>query len=527
MIRRLVVGAAAAALIAYAAGLVATSGLLPPAGVEGADPRAVVIFVAATFVVSILQVIACVVSHRNPPRLWLVLLVAFGARLVLIFGAPKPFLEGDLERMRFDARMARIGLNPYEFRPCHLLDGTPPERTFSDPELERLARVRAAMSASETAPRPDNVLYPGHRSCYTPLGLWLTSVGDRFKPDSTRGTAFLVLVADTLAVYLLLLALRAMRMPLSWVMLYAWSPVLLKEAYVTMAIDAFVLPAVAGMVLCIATGRRMLTAVPLAVAAGLRPAMLLLLPVKARRIGLLGLLLALALLAFPVLPFLRIDIPVGSYLEGQLHVWRYFEYNSLAENLARAALRGYHGIADNSLSLLGVELVQPGDPLGPLLAKLVLLGILLGVTTYATIRLLPPEAPAGVVRDAAFSDLFTMLAALLLLSPVIHPWHALWLLPVLVVRPSLCWLSLPAILSLSYLTHIEGARAADLTFLNGQVSFRALEYGLFGLLWVLDRLWRPELFPRAVPSGLTAGIEATDEFDAPSMALSFETADTR
>ena len=42
-------------------------------------------------------------------------------------------------------------------------------------------------------------------------------------------------------------------------MIYAWSPVLLHEVYGAMSVDVFVLPGIAGVILCIAKGRKLFT----------------------------------------------------------------------------------------------------------------------------------------------------------------------------------------------------------------------------------------------------------------------------
>jgi hypothetical protein len=91
---------------------------------------------------------------------------------------------------------------------------------------------------------------------------------------------------------------------------------------------------------------------------------------------------------------------------------------------------------------------------------------------------------------------FVMVAALLLVSPILRPSQAIWLLPLLAVRPvGLAWLALPGLTCLSYLTHLEGPDAADLTLLDGEFSFRVFEYGAFAFLLFLDLLWRRRIFP--------------------------------
>jgi hypothetical protein len=63
----------------------------------------------------------------------------------------------------------------------------------------------------------------------------------------------------------------------------------------------------------------------------------------------------------------------------------------------------------------------------------------------------------------------------------------MWVLPLLVARPAgLAWLALPGLCVLSYLTHIAGPDAADLTMFGTLVSFRVFEWGTFLTLLVYD-----------------------------------------
>lgn len=513
MIARLINGLAAAALLAYATGLVLFHEAFPPAGEEDAASNPVVLFVVATLAVSLLHVGACVVSHRAPPRLWIVLLVAGAARLLLVFGGTPPILEGDAARLRFDARLTNLGANPYAFPPIDYAGEEPVSRGLTREEQEERDQARAKLLASDTFPQPTDVAHPHLRCAESPLTLEVLALGDRLNRQNATGFAFVFLLSDALTVFLLLCALRTMRLPLPWVMVYAWSPVLLKETYSTMAPGLLALPAIAGLVLCIARGSRTASAIPVALAAALRPVFLFLLPVFVRRMKVGGFLLFLVLFAAPYVPMMRHAAPPERFAEGTVLRWRYQEYNSLAENVGRGLLRGVSATAENSLGVGEVRILEPGDPLGPFAAKLLALLALIGVVTYVAIRLLPPAGSPGPHRDGAFGDLVAVLAAMVLLGPTVHPWHALWLLPVVTVRHSFAWLALPAVLCLSYLTHIEGPREADLTMLDGKLSFRAFEYGLFAALLALDLLWRRTLFTRvaaaapAPPPSLDAGSE--------------------
>jgi len=494
MMRRLLVALAAAALVGYGVALVLWSGRFPAPGQPGAAKDDVLLFVGATLLVSFLHVAACVAAHGRPPRLRHVLLVGAGVRVLLLFGTPGPLLEGDPQRLRFDARLVNQGLHPYEFTPASLRDEEPTDVVMTGASLDRLIHARAAMTASADAPRPEEVTRPDLRTNATPLQLWIGALCDRFKPGSARGFAFAILVADSLAIFFLVLTLRRLFLPVGWVIVYAWCPVLLKEAYCSLSVDAFVLPALAFLVWCLASGRRLFGAVPLALAGGLRFALLALVPVCGRRVGILGVMLAVILLVVPFLPFQTPDVPMHRYFEGNAHVWRHYEYNSILENLLRGTLGRGSAEAENSLSISGIPLIEPGDQLHAFVAKILGLVVLLAVSVYLLIRWGPGTEDN---TESGIRDVFVMVATLLVVSPILRPAQAMWLLPLLAVRPrGLSWLALPGLTSLSYLTHLEGPGACDLTLLDGEISFRVFEYGTFAFLLFLDLLWRGRIFPR-------------------------------
>lgn len=519
MFRRLLVAAAAAALIAYSVGLVLYSGRFPAPGQQGAAKQDVLLFVGATLLASFLHVAACVAAHGRPPRLRHVLIVGMGVRILLLFGTPGPILEGDPARLRFDARLVNQGINPYEFTPASLQDEEPNDIVMTGSSVDRLIQARAAMTASSDAPRPEEVTRPDLRTNATPLQIWIGALCDRFKPGSTRGFAYAILVADSLAIFFLVLALRKLSLPVGWVIVYAWCPVLLKEAYCSLSVDVFVLPALAFLVWCLASGRRLLGAVPLALAGGLRFALLALLPVCGRRVGILGSMLTVILLVVPFLPLQTPDVPVRRYVEGNVHVWRHYEYNSVFENLLRGALGHAPAEAENSLVIAGIPLIEPGDALHAFVAKVLGLVCILAVAVYLVIRFGYGTEDGA---ETGISDLFVMVATLLVVSPILTPAQTIWLLPLLAVRPvGLAWLALPGLTCLSYLTHLEGPLAADLTLLDGELSFRVFEYGAFAFLLFLDLLWRGRILPRrdrTPASGRSVPAEAAGREREPALA---------
>jgi hypothetical protein len=520
VIGRFFIGLTGVVLLLYAGALVWFSDQFTP-GPDGSVPGDVILIsVGLTLALSLLHVLACLIAHRDPPHLSFILFVGALARLILLFGSPGPMLEGDHDRLRFDARLVNRGVNPYRYKPSDLVDDAGEDYLRPEGEQQKLARVRAELTASAIGPRPEDVDRPDMRSTATPAALAIGAAADRFKPENTRGFVFLVLCADVAAVFLLLMALRALQFPLAWVIVYAWSPVLLRENYCTLGFDAFVLPAIAAVVYAIVSGRRLLVGIGTAAMMALRPAFVVFSPLVARRAGVLAALLALVLASSTFVPRLvAVGDDPSEMAEGTVHAWRHHEYNSFAENLFRGMLRTLDWSAENTLSVAGVDIVQPDQGLTALLAKVFCLVILMGIVTFLVIRI--PD-PIEEVNHPGLTDLFVTLAAMLLLAPVLTPAMTLWLLPVLAVRSyGVAWLALPGLASLSFLTHLNGPQAADYVLPGTPISYRVVEFGLFGLLLLFDLLQRRQIFPSATAWEedqvwrVSGGQEFEDEAEVP------------
>jgi len=509
---RFLIGFTGLLLLLYAGSLVWMSGLIDATRQVGTPRDFVLLFVGATLAISALHIGCCIVAHRQPPRLFYILFIGAVARMILLFGAPGAIYEGDHARMRFDARLMNSGVNPYAYRPADLADNAEHTELREPAERIQIALVRAQLTAGADGPRPEEVGRPDLRATSTPAGIAVGALGDRFKPANTRGYAFLILCADALACFLLLMALRSIEFPLGWIIVYAWSPILLKEAYCTLSIDIFVLPGIAALVYGLVSMRRGMAALGLAISIAIRPATLLLAPVMFRRTGVLAVFAGLLLASATFVPtLLDTSVEPAAVGQGSIHVWRHHEYNSFAENLLRASLRGFDLTSSESLRIAGVEILGPDMPIFDLLAKLICLVALMGIVTYLVIRISDRIEEA---KKPGLNDLFITLVALLLLAPVLKPAHTLWLLPVLVVRCyGVAWLALPALTTLSYLTHLVGPMASDFDLPGTPFSYRMLEFGAFGLLLLMDRIAGRSIFPDAVAweEHLVWQVNAADE----------------
>ena len=77
--------------------------------------------------------------------------------------------------------------------------------------------------------------------------------------------------------------------------------------------------------------------------------------------------------------------------------------------------------------------------------------------------------------------LFVILSAFILLSPTLHPWYLLWILPFLPFFPNPAWLCLSGLVILSY--EVLG-RYVHLGVWEEQVWVRWVEFAPFYLLLV-------------------------------------------
>ena len=384
---RVVVGLAALSLLGVAAGLVLYDDAFA-LGADGKVPaRHVVILVGGLLAASLLHMMACLVCYRRPPALSLVITVAAAARLFALFGAPGPGLEGDHVQLRLDAVLVRAGVEPHEFTPTQLARPDPIlEDTYPAERQERLKQARAALAHSD-APDPATVRHPDLRSTVTPPVHMLNSLAGRLKPETSRGFGFLALVADSIAIFMLVMALRSLGLPLSWIMVYAWSPVLLREVYGTMHADVWILPALAALAWGLAAGRKTVMVAGLAIAIAVRPVMLLFNMALARRLGAVGMVLVVVLSAALLVPFVvKSDVRPTAYIQGDVHVWRNYEYNSLAEGLMRGALKNVPARAKQSIQFAGVQIQREGDNPTVLWSKLGCLALLLGLILFVALQ---------------------------------------------------------------------------------------------------------------------------------------------
>ena len=358
-------------------------------------------------------------AGAGPLRLALAAALAF--RLVAVLGEPS--LSDDVHRYVWDGRVQAHGVHPYRLAPL-------------DPELEALRDDSWAQ-----------INHPELPTIYPPLAqaVFLLVATPGAGPTGFR-LAFGL--ADFGVVLVLGALLRRRRAPPERVLLYAWNPLAVLEV----AGSGHVEPLGAGLLLlallALGAGRAARAGAALAAAIQIKLLPAILIPTWAGRLRARGGAALLLVLAVTWLPYALTGPAVGGGTFEYAGRWEHnapiypavaglFEALDLAPWLKRGIAAAQQRLGDSCISWdFLYRHVWPGD-----LARLTLAGLALAWAVGVGARVSDP------VRQALL-----VLGGLLLLSPTVHPWYLLWVLPLAAALSAWPWLLLAALVPLAYAT---------------------------------------------------------------------------
>jgi hypothetical protein len=329
----------------------------------------------------------------------LVLVFALGFRAAAFEPGVTPPLSTDVHRYAWDARVQAAGINPYRYAP-------------RDPALAHLR---------------DEQVWPGinlksWRTVYPPGAEATFLVARGSFGTGLRSSTWLFLLAEAVAVALLLLVLRRAGAPLERVALYAWHPLAVSEIAANGHVDALAVPALAGLLAAWQARRFALAGVALALGALVKLGPALLFPALARRGGRRFLLAGAAVGVAAYLPYLSVGAGVvgsiGRYVDRQHFGGSLWPL--LSDHLSDTATR-----------------------------------VVLGLALAAVISIVALRDHAALEQVARSALL--VLGSLLLVLGYVQPWHALWLLPFFTVTVAPGWLWLTGTLPLLYLYGLESS----------------------------------------------------------------------
>ncbi|MEA2600843.1 MAG: hypothetical protein QOF89_1835 [Acidobacteriota bacterium] len=376
------------------------------------------------------------------------LLVALLLRLPLL--PLPPTLSDDMLRYLWDGKVAAAGHNPYALAPA----------------AEQLTPLRDEIWR--------HLPHTHIATVYPPLAVAAFSIASRL-PFPLFGWKLMTTGADLLACWLLLRVARRLGVPPGRTVWYAWNPLVTLEVAGAGHVDALGVAAAVAVVLCLLElperPRRLGAAAAWAAAGALAKLVpLAAFPLWARQsrspwrfLGIAGGIVALAVA--PVVVASR-GVPPGLVTYGVTWefngplfepLWRLLDRAGAAPALAR-------GLDHLKVWTGDYHTVNPLYPyLYPqFLAKLVLAAGMVAVV-LASLRERDPVTGTG-----------RLFGALLLLSATVYPWYLLWVLPWAALRRHTAWLSLSALISLSYLPQRAGVPLWPWVYLGIWVPFFAL-----------------------------------------------------
>jgi len=343
-------------------------------------------------------------------HLFTILAIAFLARLLMVSAAPT--LSDDLYRYVWEATVLTHGLSPYAL----------------SPDAPVLIPLRDAIWT--------HVNNRGVPSPYPPLAQLTGIAGVLLFPESTLGPKVFATIYDLLTTAVLCFLLARERLPLSRVLVYAWSPLVLIEFPLSGHNDAMMLFLLLAALL-VGYRRPVWAGVLLGLAALAKITPLLALPVVWRRWGVLPAMVAGMLFVGSYAPVLLLGGALGS-------LPRYLV--TFADN------DSIHAVIREVIAL-----INPARAGG--VAKIFTFGLLLlgiGVVTMV---------PRYRQRPLWW-QVYAVLALSLLLSSTVHAWYVVWLLPFVTLTlrstrfpgifrpcPSYAWLLFSGLVVLPYLTY--------------------------------------------------------------------------
>ncbi|MBI2939304.1 MAG: hypothetical protein HYY04_02610 [Chloroflexi bacterium] len=406
--------------------------------------------------------------------------VALALRLATL--ATHPSLSDDLYRYVWDGKVALHGINPYAF----------------PPSAAELAHLRGPLW------RPINA--KDLTTPYPPAAQALFAATYVVAGESVKAQQVVATLGDTLVIVALGVLLRQLGLPLTRLLIYAWNPLTLMHFAHGAHNDGWL---VAPLLLAVAAARARR---PASAAAALALGVLVklfagvALPALAatwrlRHLALFAVVIGLGFAPFFAWTALPAHLPpalpaVAAQGEGEAGsrgaaaslpagveagAWLLRGMNPLRGVLVEASEARFNDslyyVVDR---LVGLTLGRNHGVTGPVV------GIgLLGAMAVAWWR-----ARRGT---PAVDGAFTLVGLFLLLSPVVEPWYALWLLPFVALRlqpgrpwgwtPAAGWLLFSGLVVLTELTYVDFSARTWLLV-------RATEYGpLYGILAWSAAVW--------------------------------------
>jgi len=375
----------------------------------GHRERPILGFLGLEAVALVAYFVAVELVRRGPPRRWhlpWIAIVALACRAAL---APANMIqEVDPYRYVWDGQAVLQGANPYVLAPAEAHAGR---------------RAPAVGLGDAGAATYERIGYRDVPTIYPPVAQGLFALSQWLSPWGLGGWRGMILLAEAASVVLLVAAASRAARPPGWVVVYAWSPLVLKEFSNGLHLDVFAVLGLCVLVWAVLRERLLLAFVALAWTALVKVFAVALVPVLATlawrrdpRRALRGVLVFVFLVGVAYLPWIGAGPEV---FDGLVIFAERWQRNASLFALA-AAVTARHARLVCALAGIGVVVAA-------------------GSAVYRN-----PTAMR------ACGALLAVVVAIFLLAPTANPWYFTWAVPFLVLFPSRALLLLSGLVLLYY-----------------------------------------------------------------------------
>ncbi|MBE7461866.1 MAG: hypothetical protein HS116_00095 [Planctomycetes bacterium] len=385
------------------------------------------------------------VASRRDWRCTWILFVALATRVLLI--SSNPIQEIDYARYLWDGGVLTNGGNPYVYAPEEI---EVPD--IADSEIRRLQRLISADSLARQAFY--RIEHRGIRTIYPPLAQAVFALSHWIAPWDLIGLRIVFLGFEFGAILLLFALLQRLSLQPEWALIYAWSPLAIKELANSPHLDAIVVFFLTLVAWTWVSGRILLMAAALGLAVLAKTFPVLLVPSAALAVvRLVGVRKALAFcIVFSAvvfagyLPFLlnggsKVFHGLGAFASE----WR--QNGSLYPLV--------EGFVDSGFGFKGSwTLGETTRPVADWIARFITGGLVAAAALGAGFW---PEGRARLAsndvsrRQNLLARWLFVVAVLFFCAPAANPWYVTWLLPFLCIVPVRGLLLLTATVPFYYL----------------------------------------------------------------------------
>jgi len=371
---------------------------------------------------------------NNNQLIWIIA-IGIILRVLMLFTAP--ILEDDYYRYLWDGAVTANRINPYKYSPEEVLNGkdVPPELT----EL-----------ANESGNIIHDINHPALRTIYPPVAQAFFALSYWLDAWSLTTWKIILIIMDLATLSLIFNALGVLKLPSSFLLLYWWNPLLIKEIFNSGHFDVLVFPFVLSALITATQSKYLRSTFSIIVGLGIKLWPAFLLPVIIRpTLSKPKQLLSILLLAAVSIGVMFLPVYYSGF-DGSSGFIAYGQSWQNNDSIFRIILY----LSEAGLNILGIDAFYKYNAARYLVIALISVWILY-VSFGNTFK-----------NKDLFSKSLYIIAFAFFVSPTQFPWYYTWLIPLLAIRPNFSLLLLTVLMPLYYLRYYFEPRGELEIFTN-------------------------------------------------------------